>query len=665
MAYEVSGAGSTEYNDVYTHGGTFNGQPYYESASGLYLYWGSSHWDAWILYDYLVDFADLGPYEAAYTTYPYYDIEGTWDVGNGDSPPPSVTECTGELEVNLSYNADINIGTHSVFYIATYYTDCYIHGKTACYEVEVTILNAFDFSYSADVGVTEYVPDGLTGESYSEVIQVMNNKLEPQTILYPKNGYYITKSGKNEFFGESKTISSQNEIIYIDYQTTNIEVNNFLYYALLQLNIVRVNGTSNNIILNIYVAEGNVDEYTGWSAVKSSGVLRGDLLTSKEVNLSDDNEIIYIDVYDFMQNYMWITGETGIIIEMVPGDGTANVKIVGLYCWDNDAGEKQNPIIKLYYGQTSNSYIGANRILQAVSEDTYIDSYNMNTNYEDANLIRIDKNGSQEEIGLFKFDFSVIPPGSDIKKAMLYLPKDNTSPTQGQRVLLYRILQDWDENTATWLSAEDDTNWRFPGCYYDDSDHYTSYNMIVGEESNKYDITKLMQIIIGSFGHSVSIGDFGFMLKGEDLVISSKDVEDVAYIDVIYMAKNMNQPPERPILETPADEALITTQPTFIAIIKKDNAYGDTEGDDLHFRLEVSTDKSFSDSNITSFSTSDSITGWSWSALGDFSDASTTFPIPAGSYTPGTSKIKFDMSGTSATLTEGNVWSWRMFAIDE
>jgi hypothetical protein len=47
MSYcDVFGAGSDEYNDVYTYGGIFNGHLYYESSDGMYLYWGSSCWDA-------------------------------------------------------------------------------------------------------------------------------------------------------------------------------------------------------------------------------------------------------------------------------------------------------------------------------------------------------------------------------------------------------------------------------------------------------------------------------------------------------------------------------------------------------------------------------------------------------------------------------------------
>jgi hypothetical protein len=68
---------------------------------------------------------------------------------------------------NLSYSSDICFIKENT---ATYYIDCDIYGKTIHYNVEATVLNALDFSYSADVGVTEYFPDGLTGESYSEVI---------------------------------------------------------------------------------------------------------------------------------------------------------------------------------------------------------------------------------------------------------------------------------------------------------------------------------------------------------------------------------------------------------------------------------------------------------------------------------------------------------------
>ena len=487
----------------------------------------------------------------------------------------------------------------------------------------------------------------------------------PQTTLYPASGYYITKSGKNEFFGTSKTLSSANEILYINFRKTEIEDSHVFTNTLLQLNIVRVVGTATSITLNVYIADGEVNENTGWAAVNASGSLRGALLGTETLYLSDDNEIIYVDIDDFSDDHIYgASGKTGIIIEITPNSGVAEVKIVGLYSWDDDAGEKQNPTILLYYSLTPSSFVGANRILQAVTENSYINSDAITTNYSSETSIVVDENGFLEKRGLFKFDLSSIPPGSDVIKALLFIPRSVSSKSEGQRDFIYRILQDWDEDAVTWVTAETGIGWKHIGGYYDETGASDSYNMIVGAASNKYDITVLLQKIIGSFGNSVS-SSYGFMLKGQDLIFNSKSSDDVAYIDVVYMAKKLNQPPEAPTLTTPSEKSVVSTQPVFAAAINDDNAYGATEGDDLHFRIEISDDQVFSDGNITSFSTSVSTIGWHWSALGNFSDASSVFPIPAGSYTAGISRVKFDMSETSSYLGEGVTWSWRMVMIDE
>jgi len=488
--------------------------------------------------------------------------------------------------------------------------------------------------------------------------------MDPQITLYPKSGYYISRDGSNEFFGESKSLTSVNSILYINYQKTLITEAYFIYYALLKLNLVRVTGTATSITINIYIATGEVNQYTGWTAVQSGGALRGSLLNSQTVNLTDDNEEIYIDIYDFAENHIYgSTGYSGIIIEMVPSSGTANMKTVGLYSWDNDIGEKQNPVIQIYCGQTSSSYPMATRTTSVVTENSYINYYNQNTNYSSEDLIKVES-GYFEKRGIFKFNLSDIPAGSDIRKAILYLPQSVVSKVEGQKDFIYRILQDWDEDTVTWLYAENTTEWKIPGVFYDDSGIYDSYNMIVKEKSNAYDITKLMQVIVGSFEHTTSNSDFGFMFKGQNITFNSNNIDETAYIDVIYMAAKLNQPSEAPTLISPTNGTTTTITPTFIATINDDNAYGATEGNDLDFRIEISRDMSFSTVNITSFSTITSITGWYWSALGDFSDASIVFPIPAGGYTPGISKVKFIMSETTSSLAKGYTWAWRLITLD-
>ena len=549
----------------------------------------------------------------------------------------------------------------SYSYNTTYSADiCIVHDEG--YYGDVNLCAVMNLSYGANIGITDRTPNGITGEDYEEVI---NKGIDPQIILFPKSGRFISNNGRNDFFGESKSLSSSNEVLYVHYQKTLMNVSHFIFYGLLKLNVARITGTASLVTINVYTANAEVDENTGWTAVSSSGSIRGALIGSQTATLRDDNTLISIDIYDYVQNYVYgDNGHHGVIIEMVPTGGTASMQVVGLYSWDNDVGEKQGPIIDIYYGRTPTSYVNAVRTLAATTEDTYIDSYNIYSNYGSESLVLIDKDGYQEKRGLFKFDFSDIPAGSDVIRAILYLPKSVVSTTNGQKDVVYRILQDWDESSATWLMADSNTEWNFSGSYYDDSGTYDSYNMIVAEENNRYDVTKLMQVIIGSFDYQTTSDCFGFMFKGQDLTFRSKEDDNLAYIDVVFEAKKLNQPPESATFVSPTTGSTSVSQPTFEVTINSDNAYGITEGDDLSFRLEVSTDMSFSDDNITSFSTSVSTTGWHWSALGDFSDDSTTFPITAGAYTAGTSRVKFIMSETTSSLTVGKTWAWRLVVID-
>ena len=486
--------------------------------------------------------------------------------------------------------------------------------------------------------------------------------------LYPQKGYYIDSNNKNEFFGDSKIIKDSNAILYLKHLKTEIPSGSTVTSANLKLYLSEV---SDDAVVNVYRAEEWVDEDTNWSHVSSSGSFRGVSIGSLEINKNDnDQDYINIDITDFVNDYIYGASDyRGLIIEVVPNsiNNINNFRVVGLYCKDENCCIKQNPIIEVEYEHVLSYEIDVVKSLKSISEDCYINKADKNANYGDAEniVVETEEGDGETKYGLFKFDLGDIPLGSDILSAFIYIPINNESNSidkcGNHSEIVKRILQDWNEDYATWEKA--DINFAWDVNFYDKEDEYDSYNFIVEPEIYTYDVTRILQVAFKSFSLANSEDFYGFLIKGNNIVYDSKEKDDSGYIEVVYLTSSLNQKPAPPFLVSPESGAYSGNQPTFEAIINNDNKYGVIDGDDLDFRIEISLSEDFS--NISySYSTTSSTTGWHWSAIGDFSDDSTTFPIVAGTYTAGVSRVRFVMSESLDGLSE-NSWYWRMFTIDD
>jgi hypothetical protein len=498
-----------------------------------------------------------------------------------------------------------------------------------------------------------------TDITYQSNIFVQGDYIQ-DIILYPKNGYYISSDGINNFWGNSITLSSANEILFIKHQKIYIPNNYYIERGYLKIYISDYYGTLDEVDLNIYTIDISVDENSTWGDISTSTKT---LVGTKKISKNDKNSYISINIQDYVSDYIYgDSAANGLIIELDSISGTVFIEMIGLYCWDETDGEKQNPVIEVTYDYVPPAYLENINVSSAITEDSYISNNNAPKNYNNKTILceKAEIGGDTKKI-FVKFNLGDIPSGSDILRALIHIPRNTDDNLREHREILRRVYQDWDEEFISWIIADDGIAWNNPGGYYDNNDLYDSYNFVVEPNLYTYDVTKIMQVAFESFSLITEEDFYGIVIKGQDLKFNSKEYDDSAYMFVEYLATSLNQPPQAPTLETPSSGTYVDNQPEFIAIINRDNAYGTTEGDDLHFRLEIDDNDSFS--SPMSFSTSDSITGWHWSALGDFSDDSTTFPISAGSYTPGTSKIKFDMSETTIFLEE-KIWYWRIITID-
>jgi hypothetical protein len=78
-----------------------------------------------------------------------------------------------------------------------------------------------------------------------------------------------------------------------------------------------------------------------------------------------------------------------------------------------------------------------------------------NANYGDQDHFSVDF----EESGVVAFDLSSVPPGLVPVKATLRVVTTDDASTDGGTVVLYRVLESWDEGTATWVQRAANTAW--------------------------------------------------------------------------------------------------------------------------------------------------------------------------------------------------------------
>jgi hypothetical protein len=95
--------------------------------------------------------------------------------------------------------------------------------------------------------------------------------------------------------------------------------------------------------------------------------------------------------------------------------------------------------------------------------DTEVWLVNPTTNYGAQDHFSVDLS----ETGLVWFDvvgaLAAVPPGLGVAKATLRVVTTDHSSTDGGTVVLYRVLESWDESTATWKMRTADKAWTSEG----------------------------------------------------------------------------------------------------------------------------------------------------------------------------------------------------------
>jgi N-acetylneuraminic acid mutarotase len=323
----------------------------------------------------------------------------------------------------------------------------------------------------------------------------------------------------------------------------------------------------------------------------------------------------------------------------------------------DSSGEKQAPFIDLNYKYSTNYNVEYKCISPIITKDTYISYNNPHTNYGSDNIIDVqepDLESGVEKRGLFYLDLSSIADNNDIISAILYIPRNTSSNNEGLQNPPSLITHSWTEDQATWVDRKLSEPWSKSGGDFEEN--YNSYNLIVGSDMCRYDVTRLLQQTKGSFDQALK-DYYGIAFYDQNVKFDSIQLNDSSYLIVKYIDGHSNKNIGEVSLISPTYGEVISTTPVF-----KFKVPYHTQNASLHFKLEISSDITFSDERITSYSTEDSVTGWSWNASGD---DTTYIDFPENGilgYTEDVSLIKFDISAVSASLSKQG-WFWRVSGV--
>lgn len=126
---------------------------------------------------------------------------------------------------------------------------------------------------------------------------------------------------------------------------------------------------------------------------------------------------------------------------------------------------RQAGLVGLLAGVMVATTHAATVVLTSVA-DTYLFSANATVNFDgDASGMLVGTNAAGGVgRGLLWFDLSTIPGGASIESVSLSLYVGNLATAgAGKTVALHRMLNGWDEATATWNEASGGRNWSAPG----------------------------------------------------------------------------------------------------------------------------------------------------------------------------------------------------------
>ena len=153
--------------------------------------------------------------------------------------------------------------------------------------------------------------------------------------------------------------------------------------------------------------------------------------------------------------------------------------------------------------------------------DTYLQANNPTRNQGTSSDLPVGElnnaNGAVRR-SLIKFDFSSIPNNSIITSATLSLFTKVDYSNNARKFQVYRVLQPWVENQATWKIRQKGSNWATAGAFGATDTEQTSIgfrDMTKSETINTYkdivlDPTKIKQMITGG-----SFINNGFLLKAD------------------------------------------------------------------------------------------------------------------------------------------------------
>jgi hypothetical protein len=91
--------------------------------------------------------------------------------------------------------------------------------------------------------------------------------------------------------------------------------------------------------------------------------------------------------------------------------------------------------------------------------DTELSLIDPGVNYGTQNHFSVDDG----ESGLLAFDLSKVPAGLAVTKATLRVVTTDYASADGGTVLLYRVLEHWEESTATWMVRTATRTWSAAG----------------------------------------------------------------------------------------------------------------------------------------------------------------------------------------------------------
>jgi len=206
----------------------------------------------------------------------------------------------------------------------------------------------------------------------------------------------------------------------------------------------------------------------------------------------------------------------------------------------------------------------------ATIRDTFLDSTQVDSNYGTNIRMKVRSISSINYRPMLYFDLSMIPTGSTVRSATLYLYMDNYShqPDVSPRVSIYKVKLDWAEMEATWNKRTNTTSWNTAGCQSSaDRDMSESASRVISTVSTWYDwdVSSLVQGWISSPASNrgmILISDIGREVRF--YASNDVDVRFHPHLRLEYIASGSPAPTSTPTGVTPGITPIVTPAPVEI-----------------------------------------------------------------------------------------------------